>query len=76
VASNYESSVALDHLAEVPEQLLPPKETNERHFRLLIAVLNYLNSVCVSIRLALDERQYQFEWDEINAAANVSKHSI
>jgi uncharacterized DUF497 family protein len=24
----------------------------------------------------LDERQYQFEWDEIKAAANVSKHSV
>jgi uncharacterized protein len=24
----------------------------------------------------LDERQYQFEWDEIKAAANVSKHGI
>jgi len=42
LASNYESSVALDYLAEVTEQLLPPNETNERHFRLLIAVLDYL----------------------------------
>jgi len=24
----------------------------------------------------LDERQYQFEWDEIKAAANVAKHSV
>ena len=39
LASNFESSVALDYLAEVTEQLLPPNETNERHFRLLIAVL-------------------------------------
>jgi hypothetical protein len=31
-------------LAEVTEQLLPPNETNERHFRLLIAVLDYLRS--------------------------------
>jgi DNA repair protein RecO (recombination protein O) len=44
LASNYESSVALDYLAEVTEQLLPPNETNERHFRLLIAVLDYLRS--------------------------------
>ncbi|MBZ5609120.1 MAG: DNA repair protein RecO [Acidobacteriia bacterium] len=42
LASNYESSVALDYLAEVTEQLLPPNETNERHFRLLAAVLDYL----------------------------------
>jgi len=44
LASHYESSVALDYLAEVTEQLLPPNETNERHFRLLIAVLDYLRS--------------------------------
>jgi len=44
LASNFESSVALDYLAELTEQLLPPNETNERHFRLLIAVLNYLHS--------------------------------
>ena len=44
LASNYESSVALDYLAEVTEQFLPPNETNERHFRLLIAVLDYLRS--------------------------------
>jgi len=44
LASNYEASVALDYLAEVTEQLLPPNETNERHFRLLIAVLDCLRS--------------------------------
>ena len=44
LASNFESSVALDYLAELTEQLLPPNETNERHFRLLIAVLEYLRS--------------------------------
>lgn len=44
LASNYESSVALDYLAEVTEQLLPPNETNERHFRLLIAVLDFLHA--------------------------------
>lgn len=44
LAANYESSVALDYLAEVTEQLLPPNETNERHFRLLLAVLDYLRS--------------------------------
>ena len=44
LASNYDASVALDYLAEVTEQLLPPNEINERHFRLLIAVLDYLRS--------------------------------
>jgi len=42
LASNYEASVALDYFAEVTEQLLPPNETNERHFRLLMAVLDFL----------------------------------
>ena len=44
LASNYEASVALDYLAEVTEQLLPLNETNERHFRLLIAVLDSLHA--------------------------------
>lgn len=44
LASSYESSVALDYLAEISEQLLPPGEMNERHFRLLIAVLDHLRS--------------------------------
>jgi len=44
LASCYESSVALDYLAEVSEQLLPPNETNERHFRLLASVLDYLRA--------------------------------
>ena len=44
LASNYEASVGLDYLAEVTEQLLPPNETNERHFRLLIAALDFLRA--------------------------------
>jgi DNA repair protein RecO (recombination protein O) len=50
LASNYESSVALDYLAEITEQLLPPNETNERHFRLLIAVLDFLHSGHASLQ--------------------------
>ena len=42
LASNYEAGIALDYLAEISEQMLPPSEVNERHFRLLIAVLEYL----------------------------------
>src|SRR5260370_31219887 len=42
LASNWDASVALDYLAEVSEQLLPPAEVNERHFRLLISVLEFL----------------------------------
>lgn len=40
--SDYSAGVALDYLAEVAEQLLAPGEANERFFRLLAAVLEYL----------------------------------
>ncbi|HKW98758.1 MAG TPA: DNA repair protein RecO [Bryobacteraceae bacterium] len=42
--ADYETAVALDYLAEISEQLLPPGEPNERYFRLLLAVLDYLRS--------------------------------
>jgi DNA repair protein RecO (recombination protein O) len=42
LASDFAAGVALDFLAEVSEQLLPPAEPNERFFRLLLAVLGYL----------------------------------
>jgi DNA repair protein RecO (recombination protein O) len=42
--SDYAAGVALDYLAEVSEQLLPPAEPNERFFRLLGAVLEHLRS--------------------------------
>lgn len=42
LAASYASSVVLDYLAEVSEQLLPPGEPNEKFFRLLLAVLDYL----------------------------------
>jgi DNA repair protein RecO (recombination protein O) len=35
-------SVALDFIAEVSEQFLPPSEVNERFFRLLLTVLEHL----------------------------------
>ena len=44
LSSNYEASVALDYVAEIAEQLLPDAETNERFFRLLAAVLEYLHT--------------------------------
>ena len=40
--SDFEAGVALDYLAEVSEQLLPPAEPYERYFRLLLAVLEHL----------------------------------
>jgi DNA repair protein RecO (recombination protein O) len=42
LAASYASTVALDYLAEVSEQLLPLAEPNEKFFRLLLAVLDYL----------------------------------
>ena len=40
--ASYEASVGLDYMAEISEQILPEGEVNERHFRLLIAVLNHV----------------------------------
>jgi DNA repair protein RecO (recombination protein O) len=40
--TNFETGVALDFIAEVTDELLPPHEPNERHFRLLLAVMDYL----------------------------------
>jgi DNA repair protein RecO (recombination protein O) len=39
LTASYPASVALDYLAEVSDQLLPPAEPNERFYRLLAAVL-------------------------------------
>ena len=44
LASDYSASVALDYVAEVAEQLLPPAEPSELFFRLLLAVLDYLRA--------------------------------
>lgn len=44
IANVYEASVALDYVAEVSENLLPPHEPNEVFFRLLLAVLGHLRS--------------------------------
>jgi DNA repair protein RecO (recombination protein O) len=41
---DYQVAVALDYLAEISEQLLPAGEPNERYFRLLLTVLDYLRS--------------------------------
>jgi DNA repair protein RecO (recombination protein O) len=44
LASDYAAGVALDFIAEVSEQLLPPAEPGERFFRLLLAVLDLLRA--------------------------------
>jgi DNA repair protein RecO (recombination protein O) len=41
--SDFEASVALDFIAEVSDHLLPPHEPNERFFRLLTAILDYMH---------------------------------
>ena len=41
--SDFEASVALDYVAEVSDHLLPANEPNERFFRLLAAVLDYMH---------------------------------
>jgi DNA repair protein RecO (recombination protein O) len=44
LVSDYAAGVALDFMAEVSDQLLPPAEPNERFFRLLLAVLEFLRA--------------------------------
>ncbi len=41
--SDFDASVALDYVAEVSEQMLPPHEPNERFFRLVTAVLGHMH---------------------------------
>jgi DNA repair protein RecO (recombination protein O) len=41
--TDFDSSVALDYIAEVSDHLLPAQEPNERYFRLLAAVLDYMH---------------------------------
>ncbi len=40
---DFDTSVALDYVAEVSDQLLPPHEPNERFFRLLAAILDFMH---------------------------------
>jgi DNA repair protein RecO (recombination protein O) len=42
LTAGYETAVAMDFFAEVADQLLPPAEPNERYFRLLLAVTDFL----------------------------------
>ncbi len=41
--SDFDASVALDYVAEVSDHMLPANEVNERFFRLLTAVLDYMH---------------------------------
>ena len=40
---NFDASVALDYMAEICDQMLPPHEPNERFFRLMAAVLDFMH---------------------------------
>jgi DNA repair protein RecO (recombination protein O) len=40
---DFDTSVALDYIAEVSDHMLPPNEPNERFFRLLTAILSYMH---------------------------------
>jgi DNA repair protein RecO (recombination protein O) len=40
--ADYGRGIALDYITEVAEQLLPPQEANEKFFRLMKSVLDYL----------------------------------
>ena len=42
--SSFEAGVALDYLAEISDQLLPPHEPNEHYFRLLTTTLEHLHT--------------------------------
>lgn len=44
VLGSYEAGVALDFIAEVSDQLLPPAEPNEKFYRLIGSVLSYLRT--------------------------------
>ena len=41
--SDFDASIALDYVAEVSDHLLPPNEPNERFFRLLAAILDFMH---------------------------------
>lgn len=41
--TDFETSIALDFIAEVSDHLLPPNEPNERFFRLLTATLDFMH---------------------------------
>ena len=44
LVSDYWTSVALDYFAEVSEQMMPAGEPNEKYFRLLLSVLDFLKA--------------------------------
>jgi DNA repair protein RecO (recombination protein O) len=47
LANNYTASIGMDFIAEVCDQILPPAEPNEKFFRLLTAMLEYMRQAPV-----------------------------
>jgi DNA repair protein RecO (recombination protein O) len=41
--TDFDASVALDYITEVSDHLLPPQEPNERFFRLMTAILDFMH---------------------------------
>jgi DNA repair protein RecO (recombination protein O) len=50
LVSDYVAGVALDYIAEICEHLLPPEETNEKFFRLVVSVLDSLRGADALVR--------------------------
>jgi DNA repair protein RecO (recombination protein O) len=44
LVTDFDASIALDYIAEVSDHMLPPNEPNERFFRLLATVLDYMHT--------------------------------
>jgi DNA repair protein RecO (recombination protein O) len=44
LSSEYESAVAMDFVAEIADEILPPHEPNEKFYRLLSVVLDHLHA--------------------------------
>ena len=42
--SDFATSIALDYIAEISDHMLPPNEANERFFRLIATVLDYMHT--------------------------------
>jgi len=43
LVQNFDAAVALDYIAEISEQILPPNEPSDRFFRLIGAVLDHMH---------------------------------
>ena len=44
IGASYDASLALDFITEVAEHMLPPEEVNEKYFRLMLSVVEFLRA--------------------------------